>query len=198
VLMRLPVRVSGRGRGAWSFQEETYTLAIARMSFDFDRGASDVRGRGSGSRVEHARKGDAGVCVAHVVQDSRRGNRGGVEFMLPNETVLARGVPPKDGTPRHSRREARGWGLVGVVVTCNRRQHMRDLFAKVLQGGSDQTSPKFPGRSCSYRILLRLRPLDELPYLLYQPAPEDRSVTLTRCDSTVLPSILIAKKCTFQ
>jgi PilZ domain len=100
VLMRLPVRVSGQGSGASSFEEETYTLAISAHGALIAVSAPVYRGqRFTLSNMQT--KGTLECVVAHIDKAPGELTRVGVEFMLPNQTFWRVAFPPKDWTPRH-------------------------------------------------------------------------------------------------
>ncbi len=100
VLMRLPVRVSDKGSGASSFEEETYTLAISAHGALLVIGAPVYRGqRFTLSNVQT--KAALECVVVHVDKSPGEQTQVGVEFMLPNQTFWRVAFPPKDWTPRH-------------------------------------------------------------------------------------------------
>jgi len=100
VLMRLPVRVSGQGSGALSFEEDTYTLAISAHGALIAVTAPVYRGqRFTLSNTQT--KGTLECVVAHIDKAPGELTRVGVEFMLPNQTFWRVAFPPKDWTPRH-------------------------------------------------------------------------------------------------
>ena len=100
VLMKLPVRVSGQGGGAASFEEDTYTLAISAHGALIAIAAAVYRGqRFTLSNVQT--KAALECVVVHVDKTPGEQTRVGVEFMLPNQTFWRVAFPPKDWTPRH-------------------------------------------------------------------------------------------------
>jgi hypothetical protein len=100
VLMKLPVRVSGQGGGASSFEEDTYTLAISPHGALIVVAAPVYRGqRFTLSNVQT--KATLECVAVHVDKTPGEETRVGVEFMLPNQTFWRVVFPPKDWTPRH-------------------------------------------------------------------------------------------------
>jgi PilZ domain-containing protein len=100
VLMKLPVRVSGQGGGAASFEEDAYTLAISAHGALIAVEAPVYRGqRFTLANVQT--KATLECVVAHVDKIPGERTRVGVEFMLPNQTFWRVAFPPKDWTPRH-------------------------------------------------------------------------------------------------
>jgi hypothetical protein len=99
VLMKIPVRVSGKTNGT-SFFEDTHTLAVSA------HGASLVVARQvtRGDRLALVNLGtnETLECVvAHIGSFPGEPTQVGVEFMLPNPTFWRVAFPPKDWTPRH-------------------------------------------------------------------------------------------------
>jgi PilZ domain len=99
VLMKIPVRVSGR-TGEKAFHEETHTLAVSA------HGASLVVAktvtRGERFTLLNLHTNETLECVvAHIGIFPGEATQVGVEFMLPNPTFWRVAFPPKDWTPRH-------------------------------------------------------------------------------------------------
>lgn len=99
VLMKIPVRVSGR-TAEKAFKEDTHTLAVSA------HGASLVVAktvtRGERFSLLNLHTNEALECiVAHIGIFPGEATQVGVEFMLPNPTFWRVAFPPKDWTPRH-------------------------------------------------------------------------------------------------
>src|SRR3989454_364190 len=98
VLMKIPVRVSGKTDVGLPFEEETHTLAISAHGALILVAKQLYRGqRLTLSNVQT--KGALECVVAHI--DSEH-PQVGVEFMLPNPMFWHVAFPPKDWTPRHA------------------------------------------------------------------------------------------------
>jgi hypothetical protein len=92
--MTIPVRVSGQNVLGSPFEEETQTLAISA------HGAlilvSTQVYRGQQLTLSNVQTKAALECVvAHIEKYQSSQPQVGVEFMLPNPNILARGLPAK-------------------------------------------------------------------------------------------------------
>jgi hypothetical protein len=100
VLMKIPVRVSGRTSSGSRLEEGTHTLAISAHGALI--AVSEKVKRGQRLTLSNVQTKAALECVvAHI---SKRGGdhiQVGVEFMLPNPIFWHVTFPPKDWTPRH-------------------------------------------------------------------------------------------------
>lgn len=103
VLMRVPVRVSGRDRLGLPFEEETQTLAISAHGALISLSTEIQVRKGQPVAMVNSQTKAALECViAHIgksLGDSPR--QVGMEFTLPNPTFWHVTFPPKDWTPRH-------------------------------------------------------------------------------------------------
>ena len=100
VLMKLPVRVSGQIGVAWSFEEETHTLAISAHGAMILVEAPVYRGQRF-TLVNIQTKASLECVVVHIQKLTGEQTQVGVEFMLPNPTFWRVAFPPKDWSPRH-------------------------------------------------------------------------------------------------
>ena len=100
VLMKIPVRVSGRSGVGLLFQEETHTLAVNAHGALIP--ISTQVNRGQRLTLSNVPTKAALECVvAHVDKLLGQQVQVGVEFLLPNPTFWGVAFPPKDWTPRH-------------------------------------------------------------------------------------------------
>jgi hypothetical protein len=100
VLMKVPVRVSGKAADGESFEVETHTLSIS------PHGALLVLApavqRGQRFILANVQTKSALECVvAHLEPSPGAPTQVGVEFSLPNPAFWRVAFPPKDWTPRH-------------------------------------------------------------------------------------------------
>jgi hypothetical protein len=100
VLMKLPVRVSGRTGTAPAFEEEAHTLSISAHGALIALGAPVYRGQRLTLSNVHT-KAALECVVAHIDRFQGEQIQVGIEFMLPNPTFWRVTFPPKDWTPRH-------------------------------------------------------------------------------------------------
>jgi len=169
VLMRLPVRVSGEGSGARSFQEDTYTLAISAHGALISIAGPVYRGqRFTLSNMQT--KATLGVCCGPRGQGSRRGNSGGVEFMLPNETFWRVAFPPKDWTPRHPDAKSGGTSQPAAASA--------DLSAGSSVCGADRLRRNFQAVLVHIESLFAVQAFDELAYCFTNRSRKTRRVNL--------------------
>ncbi len=171
-------RRSQRGkRRAVLSRRHLHTGDQRAWSFDFDRGAS-VPGAAVHA-VEHADKGDAGVCCGPRGQGSRRGNSGGGRVHAAERNVLARGVSAEGLDAAASRRE--------VGVTSQPAAASADLSA----GSSVAVPTDFAEISRPFlfisNLCLRSRPLTNSRTAL-PTAPGRLDASTLTVDSTV-PSV---------
>jgi hypothetical protein len=100
VLMKIPVRVSGRTSSGSHLDEATHTLAISAHGALI--AVSEKVKRGQRLTLSNAQTKAALECVvAHIGRRERDHVQVGVEFMLPNPIFWHVAFPPKDWTPRH-------------------------------------------------------------------------------------------------
>jgi hypothetical protein len=100
VLMRIPVRVSGKVGTASAFEVETHTLAISAHGAMFAVEVPVYRGQQFTLLNVHT-KAALECIVVHIKTFSGEPNQVGVEFLLPNPTFWRVAFPPKDWSPRH-------------------------------------------------------------------------------------------------
>jgi hypothetical protein len=100
VLMKIPVRVSGRTSSGSHLGEETHTLAISAHGALI--AVSEKVNKGQRLTLSNVQTRAALECVvAHIGRREREHIQVGVEFMLPNPIFWHVAFPPKDWTPRH-------------------------------------------------------------------------------------------------
>jgi len=100
VLMKIPVRVSGRTSSGSHLDEATHTLAISAHGALIT--VSEKVKRGQRLTLSNVQTRAALECVvAHIGKRERDHIQVGVEFMLPNPIFWHVAFPPKDWTPRH-------------------------------------------------------------------------------------------------
>lgn len=100
VLMKIPVRVSGKVGAASPFEEATHTAAISAHGALVDVAAPVYRGqRLTLSNLQT--KAALECVVVHVKRVVGEQFQVGVEFLLPNPTFWRVAFPPKDWSPRH-------------------------------------------------------------------------------------------------
>jgi PilZ domain-containing protein len=100
VLMKIPVRVSGRTSSGSHLDEATHTLAVSAHGALI--AVSEKVKRGQRLSLSNLQTRSALECVvAHIGKRERDHIQVGVEFMLPNPIFWHVTFPPKDWTPRH-------------------------------------------------------------------------------------------------
>jgi hypothetical protein len=100
VLMKVPVRVTGKVGAGSLFEEETHTLSISPHGALFVVAAPVYRGQRF--TLTNVQTAAALECVVvHVDRFPGEQTQVGVEFLLPNLTFWRVAFPPKDWTPRH-------------------------------------------------------------------------------------------------
>jgi hypothetical protein len=100
VLMKIPVRVSGRTSSGSRLEEGTHTLAISAHGALIT--VSEKLKRGQRVTLSNVQTRAALECVvAHIGRREGDYIQVGVEFMLPNPIFWHVAFPPRDWTPRH-------------------------------------------------------------------------------------------------
>jgi PilZ domain-containing protein len=100
VLMKVPVRVSGKTGIGLPFEEDAHTEAISAHGALLLVSTQVYRGqRLSLSNLQT--KAALECVVAHIAKRQGEDSQVGVEFMLPNPMFWHVAFPPKDWTPRH-------------------------------------------------------------------------------------------------
>lgn len=100
VLMKIPVRVSGRTTSGSRLEEVTHTLAVSAHGALI--AVSERVNRGQRLTLSNVQTKGALECViAHIGRREGEHIQVGVEFMLPNPIFWHVNFPPKDWTPRH-------------------------------------------------------------------------------------------------
>lgn len=99
VLMKIPVRVSGRNRHGSPFEEETQTLAVSAHGALISVSTQVKKGQRLALTIVHTKA--ALECVVAHIKSLDDLLQVGVEFTLPNPTFWHVAFPPKDWTPRH-------------------------------------------------------------------------------------------------
>ena len=100
VLMKIPVRVSGRDSAGALIEEEANTVAVS-VHGALILLAAPVK-RGQRFTLSNVQTNSALECVVvHIGKTPDAQTQVGVEFLLPNPTFWRVAFPPKDWTPRH-------------------------------------------------------------------------------------------------
>jgi hypothetical protein len=100
VLMKIPVRVSGKTGIGLPFEEDAHTEAISAHGALLLISMQVYRGqRLSLSNMQT--KAALECVVAHIAKRQGEAPQVGVEFALPNPMFWHVAFPPKDWTPRH-------------------------------------------------------------------------------------------------
>ena len=100
VLMRIPVRVSGRVGTAEAIEEETHTVAISAHGAMITLAAPVYRGQRF--TLLNVQTRESLECdVVHISKTAAPQVQVGLEFLLPNAAFWRVAFPPTDWTPRH-------------------------------------------------------------------------------------------------